>query len=319
MLYAIFAFLSIQSEALFASDIEDSFAKHYEQAKKIAQSQKIVEDAGHDFSYIDGSVETGVSIIHNVGIASRTKYEIITPIINIISDSIYVDCSYIVSFDVPTSAISVGGYCRGESKATPDMLDYDKVAQNRITYSSSASWLKNVEKMIECKSPSGLIYSGIYFVRCQDGKYDGSTGNNTIIAFSSGFDKLFAIHGYELAPIMPAKKAGKLIFWKLNKEISYEIIQIKLSTIGNSATYKPEKVLYSISIDEGKPAIVKQKNYLYDKPNLSDKTNKYLIVGDKVTVDKHEADFCRVSYLGGKKPLQMWMLCDSLEVDAGKQ
>jgi hypothetical protein len=66
-------------------------------------------------------------------------------------------------------------------------------------------------------------------------------------------------------------------------------------------------------------AVIRQKSYLYERAEISTKTKKYLIIGDKVSVDKYTADWCRVNYSGGKKPLQMWMMCDALEVDTGKQ
>ena len=67
------------------------------------------------------------------------------------------------------------------------------------------------------------------------------------------------------------------------------------------------------------PVIVKQKNYLHYYSDGDSQSKKYLIAGDKATVDKYTAGWCRVNYSGGKEPLQMWMMCDALEVDKGKQ
>jgi hypothetical protein len=71
--------------------------------------------------------------------------------------------------------------------------------------------------------------------------------------------------------------------------------------------------------DEEIPVIVKKKSYLYEHSMIYGKPTKYLIAGDKATVDKYTAGWCQVNYTGGKKPLQMWMMCDALEVDTEKQ
>ncbi|WP_321946977.1 hypothetical protein [Paraburkholderia sp. J10-1] len=63
-------------------------------------------------------------------------------------------------------------------------------------------------------------------------------------------------------------------------------------------------------------AKVKNKSYLFDLPSIKDETKKYLIAGDKVTVDKATAGWCQISYNGGKKAVQMWLLCSALAVDA---
>ena len=65
------------------------------------------------------------------------------------------------------------------------------------------------------------------------------------------------------------------------------------------------------------PATVRCKSHLYEHTALDTKSAKYLITGDKVTVDKHMAGWCRVNYSGGRKPLQMWMRCDEL-LEEGK-
>ena len=63
------------------------------------------------------------------------------------------------------------------------------------------------------------------------------------------------------------------------------------------------------------PVIVKQKSYLYEAPTVYGNPKKYLIAGDKATVDEYTAGWCRITYTGGKQPLQMWIMCDALEVD----
>ncbi|MDR2926432.1 MAG: hypothetical protein LBU76_10895 [Azoarcus sp.] len=71
--------------------------------------------------------------------------------------------------------------------------------------------------------------------------------------------------------------------------------------------------------DEIIPVIVKRKSHLYEYSGVHGKTKKYLIAGDEATVDEYKKGWCRVNYSGGKKPLQMWMMCDALEPDTGKQ
>jgi hypothetical protein len=101
-----------------------------------------------------------------------------------------------------------------------------------------------------------------------------------------------------------------------------------------SAFYQNQKVIYKypftnqysvrqailspfavlIMRDEIISVIVKRKTYLYDASTADNLTKKYLIAGDKGTVDKHENGLCRINYIGGKKPLQMWIMCDVLEL-----
>ena len=55
--------------------------------------------------------------------------------------------------------------------------------------------------------------------------------------------------------------------------------------------------------DETIPVIVKYKSFLYEHSMVYGKPKKYLIAGDKATVDKYTAGWCRVNYTGGKQPL----------------
>jgi hypothetical protein len=67
--------------------------------------------------------------------------------------------------------------------------------------------------------------------------------------------------------------------------------------------------------DTPKPATIIRKSWLYKSTTAVTKTKKYLIAGDKVMLDSVYANFCEITYTGGKKPLQMWVMCDTLEVD----
>lgn len=60
---------------------------------------------------------------------------------------------------------------------------------------------------------------------------------------------------------------------------------------------------------------LKEKSYLFDGPNVKGRTRKYLIKGDRATVDEATAGWCRVTYSGGQRALEMWTPCSSLDVD----
>jgi hypothetical protein len=313
------AYLGYQCTVFADSVAESNFGLQLERIKKIAESKGIIRDMGQEYVAIDGSQENGVVIVHYFGGGSNDKYEIVTPIIDVKSNTIYIDCSYGKSYNGLIGIISVDSNCRGKTEATSDFFEIESKNSFGIEYSSSAHWLKRVRNIVNCKSPVGLVYSDVYIIRCQEGGDEGLTENITITALSSDFSVLFILHGYEFFPIQPLGNVKILRFIGLKRESHYEILEMNISPASGAATYRLEKVRYSFLIDEGKPAIVKQKNYLYKKPNNSDKTNKYLIAGDKVTVDQHEAGFCQITYTGGKQPLQMWIMCDALEADTGKQ
>jgi hypothetical protein len=64
------------------------------------------------------------------------------------------------------------------------------------------------------------------------------------------------------------------------------------------------------------PVRLKSKSYLFEGPNVKDKTRKYLVGGDRAIVDKVTAGWCQVHYSGGAKPLEMWLMCSALDIDA---
>jgi len=229
----VLSFLLVFSWVSFASNVENDFMKQLALAKNIAESKEIIGDMGQDFAYIEGSPKTGITIIHHLGTASRTKYKVITPLIDIKSDSIYIDCTYFKSIDNHDSSegISVGGYCRSKSEATPEFLENEgKLGNSGITYSSSMPWLKELRKTVDCKNPSGLIYANYYFVRCQNGDDDELTENVTITVFSASFDKLLSVAGYEFAPVKADAMPNKFIFWAIKKESTHEVVEINVPT-----------------------------------------------------------------------------------------
>lgn len=56
------------------------------------------------------------------------------------------------------------------------------------------------------------------------------------------------------------------------------------------------------------------KAFLYNSPVPQDKTRKYLVKGDKVTIEDATAGWCKVTYAGNKKPLQMWTHCSAIRI-----
>ncbi|MEX3700460.1 hypothetical protein AB3X92_06705 [Paraburkholderia sp. BR14317] len=60
---------------------------------------------------------------------------------------------------------------------------------------------------------------------------------------------------------------------------------------------------------------LKSKSYLFEDPNVKSKTRKYLIKGDRATVDKATAGWCQIAYSGGTKPLVMWLMCHALDAN----
>jgi len=207
--------------------VSDEARNDFEQAKKIAETKKITGAFGQNFSYIENSSSNKIFLIFET-FSSRTKYKVITPIVEIKSNSIFANCIYIKAVDNPTGLVSVGGFCHPLSEITQDSMENFMSDINMISYSSSAQWLKKVKKTDNCELLSGLIYGDFYFVRCQQGDEDTLTENITITIFSSAFKKLFSITGYEFAPIKEDNIPKKLIFWGLKRESSHEIIEIEV-------------------------------------------------------------------------------------------
>jgi uncharacterized protein (UPF0333 family) len=229
MIFAVLLLLCDKGETRAVFINKDNFTQQLTQVERIAETKEITINTGQDFSYIDGSLENGIMIIYET-VSSRTKFRTISPIIGIESDSIFIDCSYIRAIDNPSGNISVGAYCRGEPEATRDTIIDAENDQHLIIYSSSAQWLKKVRKIVDCKSPPGLIYSNYYFVRCQNGDKDELTENIETIVLSQNFNLLFSVSGYELAPIKSIKNAKKFVFWGLKKNSTHEIIEMSVPT-----------------------------------------------------------------------------------------
>lgn len=70
-----------------------------------------------------------------------------------------------------------------------------------------------------------------------------------------------------------------------------------------------------IDRDEVIPVRIKVKSYLHEGPMIRYRTEKYLIEGDRATVDKASGGWCRVTYSGGPKSQDMWLMCSALGID----
>jgi hypothetical protein len=64
-------------------------------------------------------------------------------------------------------------------------------------------------------------------------------------------------------------------------------------------------------------ATVIRKSWLYESSTVATQTKKYLIAGDRVVVTDVVADLCSIIYIGGKKPLKIWIKCDALKPTSG--
>ncbi|HGF4013757.1 hypothetical protein [Burkholderia cenocepacia] len=73
---------------------------------------------------------------------------------------------------------------------------------------------------------------------------------------------------------------------------------------------------FSSLMSNGKkiPVVVNKKSYLFDDSSIKNKTRKYLIKGDHAVVEDVSAGWCRVNYSSGKAPLDMWIMCATLDV-----
>lgn len=320
-------FILCMNGTAFCATSEENFVKQLEHAKKIAELKGITTQLVQDVYFIDGSFDAGMIIVHYAGTASRTKYFVITPIVDMKMDAIYIDCSYKIGYDHSTEVVSVAGYCRGKKvEATLDSLeDWNGV---QISYSSSKPWLKNVKNLVNCKSPAGLVYSGIYFVRCQNEHYDILTDNVKTIALSSNFDVLFTLEGYELAP---TKHPKELMFWGFRKydkakDARYEFIKVHIPEADDIASYRTEKIVYTVSgVDsesKNKPSghIKEDKAALYNSPNLQDISKMYLVRGDLVFlidsqyIESEEVLLYLIEYTTAKnQKIRRWIRSESVE------
>jgi uncharacterized protein YecT (DUF1311 family) len=206
----------------------DKSHAQFELAKHIAELNEITTNTGQNFAYLEESKTSGLVLVYET-ISSRTNYKIISPITRVTSDSIFMDCSYIKAYDDIDKTVSVGGFCRGETKITRDLLGESMSRKNLFTYSSTLPWLEKIKKVVNCKTPIGLVYSGIYFVRCQIGDNDETTENITITAFSPDLRKIITIVGHEFIPAHDLKNIKPFTFFRLKRNSTYEIVEKNIS------------------------------------------------------------------------------------------
>ncbi|NTZ83503.1 hypothetical protein FCJ61_10940 [Burkholderia metallica] len=175
--------------------------------------------------------------------------------------------------------------------------------------------------------------------------YDDTPGE-IVSAFSLSVgrerqEKVFVIHSFEVRnSLVEPNSSGK--FYSVSVFYSTENIlrQDERSTdwfgSGYSWLSDGKKVIYkfpyqsrkdveraikspfaSFMSGDGKiPVYVKFKSYLFDGPNVKGRTKKYLIAGDRAVVEGITAGWCKVNYLAAAKPIDMWIMCNALGVDA---
>ncbi|MBR8292790.1 hypothetical protein KDW63_01225 [Burkholderia cenocepacia] len=203
-------------------------------------------------------------------------------------------------------------------------------------------------------APSGLDGISLYYVASEgvpvkaNGRgllYDDTPGE-VVSAFSLNVgrehqEKVFVIHFFEVRNSLVEKNSsGK--FYSVSVFYSDENIlyQDERSTDwfgggyswlsdGKRMIYKfpyqskkdVERAIKSpfaslMSVGGEMPVYVKLKSYLFDGPNVKGRTRKYLIAGDRAVVEGVTAGWCQVNYLGATKPIDMWLMCNALGVDA---
>ncbi|MBC8728162.1 hypothetical protein [Paraburkholderia sp. UCT2] len=190
------------------------------------------------------------------------------------------------------------------------------------------------------------IFNGFSAVKAEGrGLLYDDTPGEIVDAFSSsvGYDhreKIFVIHAINVREsLVEPNSSGKLysvaVFYQIGNtlrrdERASDWFGADYSSLsdGRSVTYKfpyqsrrdvqqaMDSPFALLMIRDGFiPVKLKNKSYLFDGPNIGNKTRKYLIEGDRATVDKVTAGWCHVNYSGGAKPLEMWLMCSALDID----
>jgi hypothetical protein len=175
--------------------------------------------------------------------------------------------------------------------------------------------------------------------------YDDTAGE-IVDAFSSNNnhdhrERVFVIHSMEVREsLVEPNSSGKFYSVSVFDQIGSALRRDELASEWFGADYswlsEGQRIIYKfpyqsrndvrlsmdspfaliMNSDEFIPVILKDKSYLFDGPNVKNKTKKYLIKGDRATVNKVTAGWCQVDYSGGAKPLEMWVMCGALDIDA---
>ena len=174
--------------------------------------------------------------------------------------------------------------------------------------------------------------------------YDETPGE-IIDAFSMNVgcdrkEKIFVIHSFEVRNSLVEKNSsGKFysvsVFYSYNGALYQDERSSDWFGVGYSWLSDGKKVVYkfpyqskkdvrravdspfaSLMFDEaGIPVRLKSKTHLFDEPNVTGKTRKYLIAGDRAMLERMTAGWCKIDYFGRAKPVHMWLTCDALYVD----
>lgn len=200
----------------------------YERAAKIAEENGITENYPSLYTYLENSTAGDVLIVQETS-GSRNKYKTITPVIEVSSNSIYINCSYIRSEDDLTHEIQVGTYCRGPSKATRDSLEDAISDKHLVSYSKNYSWVVKAAALKgSCPAAMGLNFEQYHVLRCDYGTSDELTQNISIEFLSDTLETVFEIQGFEFAPHKRSMADRALVFWELRSDsphnVSYRVI-----------------------------------------------------------------------------------------------
>lgn len=154
-------------------------------------------------------------------------------------------------------------------------------------------------------------------------------------------EKVFVIHYFEARySLVELNSSGKFYSVSVFEPIGNILRQDEHSTdwfgVGYSWLSDGQKIVWKFPYQSGKDVRqavdspfamlmnggsgisvkVKFKAYLFDEPNIRGRTKKYLIKGDRAVVEEVAAGWCKINYSEGANPINMWLMCDALDVEA---
>lgn len=152
----------------------------------------------------EGSISSGLVKIAGGGIAieidsngSKSKYNIITPIINE-RGRLYTECSYKSIFDAIDERRAVGAACQRTDLAKFDTSSV--INESGMTYyDDQATWIRSISSST-CPKAVGIEVGAYRIARCSTNGTSESK-RQKIIIFNSNGKKLNSIDGFEFIPI----------------------------------------------------------------------------------------------------------------------
>jgi hypothetical protein len=175
----------------------------FEDGRPIGRFSNLVVEGSSLSSNLIEVIGGGVAIEVNSG-ASRSKYQIIAPVING-GGKLYTECSYKLIYDAVDEQRSVGMECQ---RAELAKFDASSVINNggMVSYDDHADWIKKISPAT-CPKAVGLELNGYRVVRCaEDGPSESK--KQRIIIFDGAGRKIAAIDGFEFIPDISGSKFG---------------------------------------------------------------------------------------------------------------